>query len=95
MILFIFSWYNINFKFIFGNLLPFKESTIIIEKNNYCKVANVKQIRIHEYSCAILLISKGASVALVSKYLGHENINVTLKTYTHMFKSELNNIANL
>lgn len=88
--------YNYNW-FVFGNSLPFKESTITIKKNNYCKLANVKQIRIHDFrhSCASLLISKGASVALVSKYLGHENINVTLKTYTHMFKSELNNITNL
>lgn len=46
-------------------------------------------------SCASLHINQGASVALVSKYLGHSNVSITLNTYTHMFKSELNNITNL
>lgn len=83
--------------FVFGNTLPFKESTITNKKNYYCDLAKVKKIRIHDFrhSCASLLISKGASIALVSNYLGHQNINITLKTYTHMFKSELDNITNL
>ncbi len=59
-------------------------------------MANVKQIRIHDFrhSCASLLINQGASIALVSKYLGHSNITITLNTYTHMFQSELENISN-
>lgn len=83
--------------FIFGNSIPFKETTIQSKKNKYCKLANVKQIRIHDFrhSCASLLINKGASITLVSKYLGHSNISITLNTYTHMYKSELNNITNL
>lgn len=83
--------------FVFGNSIPFKESTIQKKKNEYCKLANVKQIRVHDFrhSCASLLINQGASVALVSKYLGHGNVSITLNTYTHMFKSELNNITNL
>lgn len=83
--------------FIFGNSIPFKETTIQIHKNNYCKLAKVKQIRIHDFrhSCASLLINKGASIALVSKYLGHSNIAITLKTYTHMYKSELDNIKEM
>ena len=40
-----------------------------------------------------LLINKGASVALVSKYLGHSDIATTLNIYSHMFKSELQDIA--
>lgn len=83
--------------FVFGNSIPFKESTIQKKKNNYCTLAGVKQIRIHDFrhSCASLLINKGASIALVSKYLGHANISITLNTYTHMFKSELENITDL
>jgi len=92
------KWQDFNMGwFVFGNTLPFKESTITNKKNKYCELAGVKQIRIHDFrhSCASLLISKGASIALVSKYLGHNDINITLKTYTHMFKSELENISNL
>lgn len=83
--------------FCFGNSMPFKETTICETKNKYCKKAGVKQIRIHDFrhSCASLLINKGSSIALVSKYLGHSNISITLNTYTHMYKSELENITNL
>lgn len=83
--------------FIFGNSIPFRENTIESKKNKACDIANVKRIRIHDFrhSCASLLINKGASIALVSKYLGHSNITVTLNTYTHMYKSELENISNI
>ena len=66
-------------------------------KKIYCKNANVKQIWIHDFrhSCASLLINKGASIALVSKYLGHSKITTTLNIYTHMYKSELENVTNL
>lgn len=83
--------------FVFGNSFPFPESTIQKKKNEYCKMAGVKQIRIHDFrhSCASLLINQGASIALVSKYLGHSDITTTLNTYTHMYKSELENVTNL
>ena len=60
-------------------------------------MARVKDIRIHDFrhSCASLLINKGASISLVSKYLGHSNISITLNTYTHMYKSELIEMTNI
>lgn len=81
--------------FIFGNIAPFRENTIQLHKNKYCKMAGVKQIRIHDFrhSCASLLINNGSSIMLVSKYLGHSNTSITLNTYTHMYKSELENIT--
>lgn len=86
-----------NSWFIFGNTIPFKETTICKHKNSYCKLAKVPQIRIHDFrhSCASFLINKGASIALVSKYLGHSNITITLNTYTHMYKSELIEMTNI
>ena len=83
--------------FVFGNSLPFRETTIQKKKNDYCKKAKLKQIRVHDFrhSCASLLINKGATIALVSKYLGHSDITMTLNTYTHMYKSELENVTNL
>ena len=77
--------------------MPFKETTIQNHKNKACSIAGVKQIRIHDFrhSCASLLINKGASIALVSKYLGHSNISITLNTYTHMYQSELKNMVEI
>ena len=65
-------------------------------KNKICDLAGVKKIRIHDFrhSCASLLISKGANVTLVAKYLGHSKIEETLNTYSHMFESDLNNLIN-
>ena len=83
--------------FIFGNTVPFKESTIQKHKNNYCKEANLKQIRIHDFrhSCASFLINHNASIPLVSKYLGHSKVSITLDVYSHFYESELNNIIKI
>lgn len=83
--------------FLFGGNLPFKESTITKKKNTYCKLAGVKQIRIHDFrhSCASLLINNGANITLVSKYLGHSKISMTLDIYSHFYKNELNEITKL
>lgn len=81
--------------FVFGMIQPFKETNIQKHKNKYCELANLKRIRIHDFrhSCASLLISKGASISLVSKYLGHASIKITLDIYTHLYKNELENIT--
>lgn len=81
--------------FVFGMIQPFKETNIQKHKNKYCDLANLRRIRIHDFrhSCASFLINQGASIQLVSKYLGHSNITITLNTYTHLYKNELDNIA--
>ena len=83
--------------FVFGNTIPFKETTIQNHKNEYCKLAELKQIRIHDFrhSCASLLINKGASITLVSKYLGHSKVSITLDVYSHFYRSELENITEM
>lgn len=83
--------------FIFGDELPFRETTIQIRKNKYCKLAKVKQIRIHDFrhSCASFLINNGANIVLVSKYLGHSKISITLDTYTHLYKNELLEVSKM
>lgn len=82
--------------FVFGGIAPLKDTAVANHKNNNCKLAGVKQIRMHDFrhSCASLLINNGASISLVAKYLGHSNISTTLNTYTHMFKNEMSEIVN-
>lgn len=82
--------------FVFGMIQPFKETNIQKHKNKYCDLANLRRIRIHDFrhSCASFLINQGASISLVSKYLGHSNITITLNTYTHLYKNELEDITN-
>lgn len=89
-----YKYFN-NDLFVFGMIQPFKETNIQKHKNKYCDIANLRRIRIHDFrhSCASFLINQGASIQLVSKYLGHSNITITLNTYTHLYKNELDNIA--
>ena len=83
--------------FVFGNTIPFKETTIQKKKNKYCKLAELKQIRIHDFrhSCASLLINQGATITLVSKYLGHSKVSITLDVYSHFYKNELDQISEM
>ena len=62
----------------------------------YAKKANLKHIRIHDFrhSCASLLINQNMPITLVSKYLGHSKVSITLDTYSHMYKSDLNTLTN-
>ena len=55
----------------------------------------VPQIRIHDFrhSCGFLLINNGANVTVVAKYLGHTKVEETLKTYSHLFTSTLDEVV--
>lgn len=70
---------------IFGGIRPLSTTTIERKKNKYCKLAGVKQIRIHDFrhSHATMLISNKVPVTVVSKRLGHSDISMTLNTYSH------------
>lgn len=78
---------NYNIKFIFGGIKPLSQSTIERKKNKYCKLAKVKQIRIHDFrhSHATLLIENHVPLNDISSRLGHSNVNFTLETYVHSF----------
>ncbi len=90
------KYFNNNW-FVFGDELPFRETTIQKRKNTFCKLAGVKQIRIHDFrhSTASFLINSGASIVLVSKYLGHSKVSTTLDTYTHLYKNELLEVSKM
>lgn len=85
------SWY------VFGDTEPITNGKIRTRKNKNCKLASVKQIRIHDFrhSCASLLINSGATINVVAKYLGHTKIDETLNTYSHLFKNQMNEIINI
>ena len=83
--------------FIFGGVRALVETTVQNVKNKLGKKADLKQIRLHDFrhSCASLLINHGANITLVAKYLGHSKIDVTLNTYSHMYKSKLDEVVEM
>lgn len=58
--------------------------------------AGVKKIRVHDlrHSHASLLINMNVSVLLISERLGHENIETTLQTYSHLYPTRMKDTMN-
>ena len=73
----------------FGNLKPLSSTTITREKDRAIKKSGVKRISIHDFrhSHASNLIANGINIVAVSKRLGHSNVEMTLRVYTHLIKT--------
>ena len=80
--------------FVFNNIFPLSTTTIQRRRDDLVKKSGVKRIKIHEFrhSCATLLISNGAPITLLSKFLGHSKVSTTLNIYSHFYKSDLNEL---
>ena len=66
------------------------------EMNRGVELSGVKKIRLHDlrHSHASLLISKlGAQPNLVADRLGHEKIQTTLNTYSHLYPNQNRDLA--
>jgi integrase len=65
------------------------------EMDRGCKKSGVKKIRIHDlrHSHASLLIEMGFSPILIAERLGHENIDTTLQTYSHLYPNKHSEVA--
>ena len=83
--------------FLFGNELPFRETTIQAKKNKYCKLAEVKQIRIHDFrhSFCVLALHNGINIQTVSKYMGHAKPSITWDIYCHVMRQDLEQVSEL
>ena len=69
--------------------------TIAHEMQRCCKASGVKKIRVHDirHSHASLLVEMGFPILLISERLGHENINTTLQTYSHLYPNKQSEVA--
>ena len=90
-----FSDFNSDF-FLFGGNKPISCTTLERKKNKYCKLANVKQIRIHDFrhSHATMLYRKKIDFKSIQTRLGHANISTTLDTYVHTNDKEEKRLIN-
>ncbi len=77
-------------------LFTVTKSYIHYEIERGCKKSGVKKIRCHDlrHSHASLLIELGFSPLLISERLGHENIETTLNTYSHLYPNKHGEVAN-
>lgn len=70
-------------------------NTLNTALERYAAKAGVKKIRIHDlrHSHASLCVDMGMDILLISKRLGHENIETTLKTYSHLYPDKQKMVA--
>lgn len=65
--------------------------TSISNKNiQYANVAELHHIRIHDFrhTHATLLINEGINIQEIARRLGHTDVNITWKTYAHLYPRE-------
>lgn len=81
--------------FIFGRLAPLPSTSIHRVKDRAIEKAGVRRIRIHDFrhSHASNLIGDGINIVAVSRRLGHSDINMTLKVYTHLLQKNEDELA--
>jgi len=76
--------------YIFGGIKPLATTTINRHKEKACKLANLKNIRLHDFrhSHATLLLQKKVYIKEISRRLGHSKTSTTLDIYTHTNRTQ-------
>ena len=77
-------------QYICGRERPIRDTTVQHMNEKFSSAATVKRIRIHDFrhSHASLLANEGINIQEVARRLGHSNIEITLKTYAHLYPRE-------
>lgn len=73
-----------------GGEIPLRDNTISNKNIKYANAAGLPHISIHEYrhTHASLLINEGISIQEIARRLGHSDVQVTWKTYAHLYPRE-------
>ena len=78
-------------------VFPFTKSFINNAMARACKKSGVKRIRIHDirHSHASYLINLGCAPLLISERLGHEKVQTTLSTYSHLYPNKHQEVVDI
>lgn len=76
--------------YICGGIKALRDHAIDAANRNFATMAGVKRIRIHDFrhSHASLLANNGINIQEIARRLGHADISITLKTYSHLYPQE-------
>lgn len=76
-------------KFFFGGDHPIHENSVANNFKRYCKIADVKEIRIHDlrHSFVSMLIHNGANFMVVADLIG-DTVEQIIKTYGHLYETD-------
>lgn len=87
-----------DYWYVAGGSKPLSRTNITRQKDKAVKKSGVKRITVHQFrhSHATYLINDGVNVVAVSRRLGHSDVSMTLKVYTHLFqKIDIELVENL
>ena len=78
-------------------VFPITKSYINNAMARACKKSGVKKIRIHDirHSHASYLINLGCATRLISERLGHEKVQTTLSTYSHLYPNKHQEVVDM
>jgi len=76
-------------------VFPYTKAILYNELKTKSEQAGLKKIRVHDFrhSHASLLIDMGINPLLISERLGHEKVETTLNTYSHLYPSRADELA--
>ena len=76
--------------FICGGPAPIPDTSIEKANATYAAEAGLKHITIHEFrhSHASLLCNAGVNIKEIARRLGHSSVEMTLRTYAHLYPKE-------
>ena len=76
-------------------LFPYTKAFLYHEMERGCKKSGVKRIRVHDlrHSHASLLVEMGFSPLLIAERLGHEKVQTTMETYSHLYPNKQVEVA--
>ena len=77
-------------------LFPYNKSFLYREMQIGIEASGVKRIRVHDirHSHASLLVELGFSPPLIAERLGHERVQTTMDTYSHLYPNKQVEVAN-
>ena len=78
-------------------VFPFIKSYINHARARACMKSKVKKIRIHDvrHSHASYLTNLGCAPLLISERLGHEKVQTTLSTYSHLYPNKHQEVVDM
>ena len=71
-----------------SNLEPMHSQRLYENFSDFCRNYNIRKIRMHDlrHTHATLLVLSGTDFKTISNRLGHEDIKITLNSYSHVLK---------
>lgn len=76
--------------FVCGGIRAIRDTSLSNASAQYADIADIKHIRIHDFrhSHASLLANNGINIQEIARRLGHSDVSITLKVYSHLYPKE-------